>query len=128
MKNTAYAMQASKIKRFRREVVSEIGNKQISLEIVKHQSRVFATIPLIYIPFQTKHERLLDEEFDVVRKGHDIARELTEWYSKRLTSLEKRKEMLSKGMVALVSLFVAFLESKYNSQLSRNYCAFLETR
>uniref|UniRef100_A0A914W041 Uncharacterized protein n=1 Tax=Plectus sambesii TaxID=2011161 RepID=A0A914W041_9BILA len=50
-----------------------------------------------------KHERLLDEETELVRRGLDTCSKLVNWYNERMTSLEKRSEFLGKGMVALES-------------------------
>ena len=53
-----------------------------------------------------KHENLLEEELDTTRKGLEKAQKLIEWYGKRMVTLDKRKEMLNKGMVALVSFVI----------------------
>ncbi|KAE9552053.1 hypothetical protein FO519_004744 [Halicephalobus sp. NKZ332] len=58
-----------------------------------------------------KHENLLEEELDTTKKGLEKAQKLIEWYSKRMITLDKRKEMLNKGMVALDS---AVHEQKLN--------------
>jgi len=54
-------------------------------------------------PKVAKHERLLDEEKELVRRGLDTCSKLVNWYNERLTSLEKRSEFLGRGMVALDS-------------------------
>lgn len=54
--------------------------------------------------FQAKHEKLLNEEYDLLKKGTETTQKLLEWYEQRLTSLEKRRQMLEKGMVALVRI------------------------
>lgn len=53
---------------------------------------------------QAKHERLLDEEMAIVERGMAVTRRLLEWYDERVESLHKRRRMLNKGMVALVSV------------------------
>uniref|UniRef100_A0A915DM40 Uncharacterized protein n=1 Tax=Ditylenchus dipsaci TaxID=166011 RepID=A0A915DM40_9BILA len=50
---------------------------------------------------QAKHEQLLDEEYRIVQKGVDTTQNLLAWYTSRMESLEKRRKMLDKGMVAL---------------------------
>ncbi|KAI1712035.1 hypothetical protein Ddc_12626 [Ditylenchus destructor] len=60
---------------------------------------------------EAKHEQLLDEEYRVVRKGMETTQSLLDWFEKRVESLEKRRKMLDKGMVALDS---AVHEQKLN--------------
>ncbi|KAI6192302.1 hypothetical protein M3Y97_00322400 [Aphelenchoides bicaudatus] len=62
-------------------------------------------------PQVAKHERLLDEETEVVEKGMQVTRNLLRWYEDRVESLQKRRRMLDKGMVALDS---AVHEQKLN--------------
>uniref|UniRef100_A0A1I8AI62 Spermatogenesis associated 18 n=1 Tax=Steinernema glaseri TaxID=37863 RepID=A0A1I8AI62_9BILA len=50
---------------------------------------------------QARHERLLEEEREIMQRGVDVTNRLLSWYSDRLTSIAKRKEMLNKGIVAL---------------------------
>uniref|UniRef100_A0A914HN45 EF-hand domain-containing protein n=1 Tax=Globodera rostochiensis TaxID=31243 RepID=A0A914HN45_GLORO len=79
-------------------------------------------------PQVAKHERLLDEEFDIVKMGTKKAQELMDWFAGRTESLEKRKRMLNKGMVALDS---AVHEQKLNfhraqiAEMNRRIAAFL---
>ncbi len=54
-----------------------------------------------------KHERLLEEERDMIKRGCETATKLLNWYAERMTSLEKRAALLEKGMVALVITFLA---------------------
>ncbi|KAL3102363.1 hypothetical protein niasHT_029788 [Heterodera trifolii] len=79
-------------------------------------------------PQVAKHERLLDEEFNIVKMGTKKAQELMDWYADRAESLEKRKRMLNKGMVALDS---AIHEQKLNfhraqiAEMNRRITTFL---
>ncbi|CAD5233412.1 unnamed protein product [Bursaphelenchus xylophilus] len=75
-----------------------------------------------------KHEQLLKEEGKIVQKGLEVTKQLLKWYDERVDSLEKRKRMLKKGMVALDS---AVHEQKLNFQraqitaLNRRMCALM---
>uniref|UniRef100_A0A914D6P1 Uncharacterized protein n=1 Tax=Acrobeloides nanus TaxID=290746 RepID=A0A914D6P1_9BILA len=77
-----------------------------------------------------KHEKLLNEEYDLLKKGTETTQKLLEWYEQRLTSLEKRRQMLEKGMVALDS---AVHEQKLNfvraqiTELNRRMTALIST-
>lgn len=81
-------------------------------------------------PQVAKHERLLEEEYDIVKRGIDTTRKLLSWYEQRVASLEKRKQMLGKGMVALDS---AVHEQKLNfyraqiAELNRRMNALMAT-
>ncbi|CAD5229696.1 unnamed protein product [Bursaphelenchus okinawaensis] len=75
-----------------------------------------------------KHEQLLKEEGQIVQKGLEVTKQLLKWYEDRIQSLEKRKRMLNKGMVALDS---AVHEQKLNFQraqitaLNRRMCTLM---
>lgn len=55
---------------------------------------------------QARQECLLNEEKDVINRGVDNANKLLAWYNDRLKSLEKRSELLKKGMVLLVGFIL----------------------
>nr|CAD2169747.1 unnamed protein product [Meloidogyne enterolobii] len=60
---------------------------------------------------KAKHEQFLEEEFQLVIQGHQTAQKLVQWYNGRMESLDKRKRMLERGIVALDS---AVHEQKLN--------------
>ncbi len=53
-----------------------------------------------------KHERLLDEERELIKRGCETTTKMLNWYGERMTSLDKRAAFLDKGMVALVSSLI----------------------
>jgi len=82
------------------------------------------------LPQVAKHEKLLNEEHELLKKGIETSHKLLEWYEQRLATLDKRKQMLEKGMVALDS---AVHEQKLNfvraqiTELNRRMTALIST-
>ncbi|VDL72335.1 unnamed protein product [Nippostrongylus brasiliensis] len=81
-------------------------------------------------PKMEKMENLLREELQLVQKGMETAQKLCDWYSERLSSLEKRKRLLEQGKVALEC---AVHEQKLNllrahlTELNRRMVSLMET-
>ncbi|VDN50940.1 unnamed protein product [Dracunculus medinensis] len=79
---------------------------------------------------QARQECLLNEEKDVINRGVDNANKLLAWYNDRLKSLEKRSELLKKGMVLLNP---AVQEQKFDylrahiSELNRRITSLIKT-
>ncbi|KJH43983.1 hypothetical protein DICVIV_10001 [Dictyocaulus viviparus] len=77
----------------------------------------------------TKLDSLLKEELELIQKGMETAVRLCDWYRTRMVSLDKRKHLLGRGMVALET---AVHEQKLNflrahvTELNRRITSFME--
>ncbi|VDK27678.1 unnamed protein product [Gongylonema pulchrum] len=78
----------------------------------------------------SKHEGYLDEEKEMINRGLKNAKKLVGWYNERLRSLQKRANLLARGLVAVDS---AVHEQKLNylrahiAELNRRITSLLES-
>ncbi|VDO55849.1 unnamed protein product [Onchocerca flexuosa] len=57
-------------------------------------------------PNMWKYEGYLDEEKAIINRGLESAKRLTAWYHERLKSIEKRANLLDRGLVPVVSEYI----------------------
>ncbi|TKR73934.1 hypothetical protein L596_021177 [Steinernema carpocapsae] len=80
---------------------NDIANGRANLAHPEKWRRSLLSISGRSLYFLARHERLLEEERELMQRGMDNTNRLLQWYSERLTSIAKRREMLNKGIVAL---------------------------